>query len=234
VRAIFDHYNDESDTIRTFWFKPERRLRFTAGQYTELTLKHPHYDDRGVKRWFTLSSSPNNEMVSITTRFFGEKSSSFKKALFSLKPGTEVDLAEAMGDFVLPKLITTPVIFVAGGIGITPIHSILSWLAETGEQRPIRLLWSVRTEDDITFQNVIKAAGMDATISVSQPSPAWGGEHGQLTAEKILGLEPVDDDTLIYLSGPEPMLEALETDLKKHGIQKRQLVTDFFPGYNQL
>jgi ferredoxin-NADP reductase len=234
MKAIFDHYDDESTTIRTFRFKPERKLRFTAGQFTELTLSHAHPDNRGINRWFTLSSSPNDELVSITTRFFGKDASTFKKTLFGMKPGFEVDLAEAMGDFVLPKLMTTPVVFVAGGIGITPMHSMMKWLTETDEKRPVRLLWSVRNEDDILFQDLIAAAGIDATISVSDPSPSWGGERGQLDAEKILGLEPVDDDTLIYLSGPEPMLDALEADLRKHGIQKRQLVTDFFPGYSQL
>lgn len=234
MKAIFDHSDDESETIRTFWFRPEREFRFTAGQFTELTLPHANPDDRGIKRWFTISSSPNDELISITTRFFGKDASSFKKKLFSIEPGFEVDLAEAMGDFVLPKLITTPIVYVAGGIGITPMHSMMKWLTQTGEERPVKLLWSVRTEDDILFQDLIAAAGIEATISVSDPSPAWGGERGQLTAEKILGLEPIDDDTLIYLSGPEPMLEALEVDLKKHGVQKRQLVTDFFPGYNQL
>jgi ferredoxin-NADP reductase len=235
MKAIFDHSNDESATIRTFWFKPERKMQYTAGQYTELTLQHDNPDDRGVKRWFTLSSSPNDELVSISTRFAGDKSSTFKKHLFTvLKPGDEVQLEDAMGDFVLPKLTETPVVLVAGGIGITPMHSMLKWIAETHEKRNVRLLWSVRTEDDIIFQDVINASGVPTTINVSEPSPAWGGQRGQLSAELILGLEPVNDDTLVYLSGPEPMLEALEQDLAKHDIQKRQLVTDFFPGYDRL
>jgi ferredoxin-NADP reductase len=234
MKALFDRSEDITSDIRTFWFKPAQPLRYTAGQFTEITLPHKEVDDRGIKRWFTLSSAPGGELVSITTRRAHEHSSSFKKALWAMQPGHEVDLAEAMGDFVLSKLTQTPLIFVAGGIGITPFHSIAEWLKDTKEERPIRLLHAVRTEDDIIFQNTFDAAGIKETIVVSEPSETWGGVRGRLDAETILGLEKPDDDTLIYLSGPEPMLEALENDLLKHGVAKRQLVTDFFPGYTSL
>jgi ferredoxin-NADP reductase len=234
MKALFDHFDDESNDIRTFWFKPEHALRYTAGQFTELTLNHKNPDDRGTKRWFTVSSTPGGELVSITTRHARDHGSTFKDTLWHLQPGHEVDLAEAMGDFVLPKLIQTPIIFVAGGIGITPMHSMAGWLAEAKEDRPVRLLWNVTREEDIIFTETFNAANIDPTIVVSDPSDTWGGGRGRLDAEKILGLESPNDDTLIYLSGPEPMLEALETDLLKHGVAKRQLVTDFFPGYTSL
>jgi ferredoxin-NADP reductase len=232
MKAILDHTEQLNDTIRTFWFKPESKLDYTAGQYTELTLPHDNADDRGIKRWFTLSSSPTDELVSITTRYAGDdKSSSFKKALFALEPSAEVNLAEAMGDFVLPKDAKTPLIFVAGGIGLTPFHSIFEWLAASGEQRDIRFIYGVRSENDIIFQDTFDRANIHATIVVSDPSDSWGGLRGNLDAETVLGLERPNDDTLIYMSGPEPMVEALEADFEKHGVVKRQLVGDFFPGY---
>jgi ferredoxin-NADP reductase len=232
MKAAFDHSDQLTDNIRTFWFKPERELRYTAGQYTELTLTHENPDDRGNKRWFTLSSAPGGELVSITTKYAGDdKSSSFKKALFALEPDTEVDMAEAMGDFVLPKLAQVPLVFVAGGIGLTPFHSIFESLIASGEQRNIKFLYAVNNENDIIFQDVFEKAGVHATIIVSNPSEEWGGLRGQLDADTILGLEKPTDDTLIYLSGPEQMVEALEEDLQKHGVAKRQIVGDFFPGY---
>jgi ferredoxin-NADP reductase len=223
----------QSDIFSIFFSKPAR-FRFTAGQFTEIVLPHDNADDRGIKRWFTISSSPSDELIAITTRFASEHGSSFKKALRSLQPGDTVDLAEAMGDFVLPKSPNVPVVLVAGGIGITPVHSMLSWLAQEHETRNIHLLWSVRSEDDIIFQDTFRAAGVHATIVVSEPSDSWGGERGQLTAAKILGLEKPSDETLFYLSGPEPMLEALTQDLQSHAVSARQIVTDFFPGYREL
>lgn len=234
MNVVFDHSRDEAANIKTFFFRPEKPLQYTAGQYTELTLPHPHADERGVKRWFTLSSGPEQEFLTITTKLAGDKGSSFKKALLKLESGTVVDMAEPMGDFVLPKLIQTPLIFVAGGIGLTPYHSIAEWLIRTGEQRPIKFLYAVRSEDEIVFQDTFHKAGIEPTILVSEPSPAWGGERGRLSAELILGLTKPDDNTLIYLSGPEPMVEALEKDLKKAGFPKQRLVGDFFPNYTTI
>lgn len=207
-------------------------MDYTAGQYTELYLKHGNPDDRGEKRWFTLSSAPGQELVSITTKYAGDdQSSTFKKTLFSLQPGTEVDLAEAMGDFVLPKDVSIPLIFVAGGIGLTPFHSMMEWMASRGEKRTITFIYGVRNEDEIVFTPTFERAGVHATIVVSEPSEAWGGERGRLTAEMILGLAKPTGTSLIYMSGPEPMVEALEKDMQAAGINKRQLVGDFFPGY---
>src|SRR4051794_22272390 len=131
MKAIFDHSEVITDDITSFWFKTEQPLSYTAGQFTELTLTHDNPDDRGLKRWFTLSSAPGGELVSITTRRSHDKGSTFKKTLWSMEAGHEVDLAEAMGDFVLPKLIQTPLILVAGGIGVTPFHSMAAWLADS-------------------------------------------------------------------------------------------------------
>lgn len=236
MKAVFDHSQAEAANIRTFFFKPESPIEYTAGQYTQLTLHHAHPDKRGIRRWFTLSSAPGGEFVTITTKYAGDdNSSSFKKFLFnSLEPGTEVHLAEPMGDFVLPKLIQTPLVFVAGGIGLTPFHSMAEWLAETGETRPITFLYGVRTEDEIVFQDTFATVGLDPTIIVSEPSAAWGGERGRLNAELILGLEKPSENTLVYLSGPEPMVQALAKDLRKAGLPKNQIVSDEFPNYTGI
>lgn len=229
--ATLDHVQDEADNIRTFFFRPERPVQYTAGQYTELYLPHDKPDQRGQKRWFTLSSSPTEEFLTITTKHADEHGSSFKDHLFKLLSGAQLKMAEPMGDFVLPKLIQTPLVFVAGGIGITPFHSILEWLAATKETRPIKLLYAVRNEDEIIFQETFDRVGLKPTIVVSQPSAAWGGERGHLSAELVLGLEQPSDQTLVYLSGPEPMVQGLAKDLHKNGLEKRQIVSDEFPNY---
>lgn len=235
MRATFDHSDPQTNSIVTFWLRPEKPVGYTAGQYIELTLPHQHPDKRGQKRWFTLSSPPGHQLVSITTRYAGDKtSSSFKKTLFHLEPGHELTMSEPMGDFVLPKDSSQPLLFVAGGIGITPFHSMLEWLAEHHERRPITFIYGVHNEDDIMFEDTCRRAGVHATIIVSEPSSSWGGERGQLSAEVVRGLATITSATLVYLSGPEPMIEHLTKDLKASGLPERQLVTDFFPGYTAI
>jgi glycine betaine catabolism B len=233
MKATFVRCHPEAANITTFYFKPEQPIYFTAGQFTEWTLKHKNADDRGANRWFTISSSPKDELITITTKF-ADKPSSYKKALRNMKSGDKIQISDAMGDFVLPKIIQTPLIFVAGGIGITPFHSILSWLAETKETRPIKLIYAVNTEDEIIFDELITSSGIDSTIIVKEPSAAWGGERGQLNAELIMGLGEPSDDALVYVSGPEPMVEKLQKDLKSAGLKQNQFVGDFFPNYTSV
>src|SRR6185369_15796787 len=103
----------------SFWFRPERPVDYIAGQFTEIYLPHSGADSRGERRWFTLSSSPTDALVSITTQFIPTEGSTFKKELFGLRPGAALKLADPMGDFVLPKDPSIPLLFIAGGLGIT-------------------------------------------------------------------------------------------------------------------
>lgn len=234
MKAVFSHSVTESSTIETFYFVPERSLTYTAGQFVELHIPHNNPDSRGQNRWFTLSSSPTEEKISITTRFHAEHSSSYKFALRALQAGDTVRISEPMGDFVLPKLVQTPLVFVAIGIGVTPFLSIFRYLHATGEQRNIKLIYGVATEEDIIAQDIFDVARVHATVVVKDPADAWGGERGRITAQMVLGIEQPSTDTLVYVSGPEPFVETLGDDLKKAGLPKNRLVRDLFPNYPEL
>lgn len=232
MKATFDHSHHETAAITQFWFRPERPLHYTAGQYTELTLRLDNPDDHGSKRWFTLSSAPGGELVSITTKLLdGGRQSSFKQTLFNLTAGTEVDLAEAMGDFVLPKDRSIPLVFVAGGIGITPFHAIAEWLKQTGQRRDIQLIYSAKTENDLIFVADLESVGVKPTIILSDPSDSWAGQRGHLDIERILQPIKLIPNSLLYLSGSEPMVESLGNQLTSNGIAASRIVRDAFLGY---
>jgi ferredoxin-NADP reductase len=232
--VTFDHAVFEAANIKTFYFKSPRPVDYSAGQFIELTVPHATPDARGIKRWFTLSSSPSQDWLSITTKITPLNGSSFKQALFELTPGTELAISAALGDFVLPKQLETPLIFVAGGIGITPFHSMFQWLIDNEQQRPIKLVYAVHSEAEIIFLDTLNRANQHVTIVAQNPSSAWGGERGRVDAQMMIGLEKPTDQTLIYLSGPEAMVENLAQELIRSGVRKHQLVTDNFPGYSGL
>jgi glycine betaine catabolism B len=234
MNVIFDHSEDTADNIKTFWFKPEKPVAYTAGQFTELYLPHEGADNRGVRRWFTLSSSPTEPLLSITTKFSTQMSSSFKHTLSLLKPGTPLKLAAPMGDFVLPKDATRPLVFVAGGIGVTPMRSMVKYLHDKGEQRDIQLIYAVTKREELAFQMLFRDYGLTLIPVVKEAPPGYSGEVGSLDADRILKLAKHDDRTLFYLSGPEPMVEAFAKGLKAAGINKRNIVGDYFPGYQKF
>lgn len=234
MNVTFNHVVQNAPNIKTYWFKPERPVRYTAGQFTEIYLPSDNADNRGIRRWFTLSSSPTDEMISITTKFASHRSSTFKQHLSMLKPSDQLKLADPMGDFVLPKDTSIPLVFVAGGMGITPMHSMIKWLNDTGEKRDIRLVYAVAEESDLTFVPLFKEYGLNFTPIIKTPPPGYAGETGSLNTDRILQLAPDDGKSLIYLSGPELMVETIFKELPTKGISPDRLVTDYFPGYQQF
>lgn len=220
MHATLHHIEQITPTIVTLWFTPEQPVRYVAGQFTELFLPHDNVDERGVRRWFTLSSSPTEKLLGITTRLSPDKPSTFKQELASLQPGMRLHLADPMGDFVLPKNTSIPLVFVAAGLGITPVRSMVKWLHDTGEQRSIKLLFAT-SQNETAFSELFNNYGLELQL-ITQDRRA-------LTAESIS--QHAGDDALIYLSGPEELVEVLYKQLKRLGIDPSRLVADYFPGY---
>lgn len=218
----------ESPNVISYLFNPVTKLDYQAGQFIEMTLPHDSPDDRGIKHWFTLSSSPSERYISVTTRH-SIPSSTFKQSLSELVGGQEVTISEAMGDFVLPKDKSISLLFVAGGIGITPMRSMVKFLIDNDETRPIKLIYGAKNDSDLAFIDLFKSNGIVPEIVVSSSELIDNDDSRHITPEMIIANST--DNGLIYISGPEPMVESLEEELLKSGINSRQLVLDFFPNY---
>lgn len=220
--------------IISFYFNKPAGIRYNAGEYIEISLDFTNADGRGNRHWFTLSSSPTEDYLSITTKF-PERMSTFKQHLKKLKNGTKVQISPPMGDFILPRNRQQKIIFVAGGIGITPFHSMLSYIFDTKESWNIQLIYSARTPADFIFIDLFKKVpGLELIQVASEPTKTWNGESGILNISKIEKLAGGLNEKLVYFSGPEPMVESLDKELKKFGHPESLIKTDFFPGYTNI
>ena len=229
--------------ISTFKWQPPESVDYIPGQFIKLILPHDNPDERGVMHFFTLSSSPSEDHLANTTKYAGDdKSSTFKKTLFTLKPGTEVKMTNPSGDFTLPQDESRPLLFVAGGIGVTPYRSIIKWLSDTNQRRPIHLLYAAAEPDYLAFRDLFDSLDwLKTTYVVSESTPDWPldsarGKHetGQLDGRRIKELAGGFDNKLVYLSGPEPMIEAFKKQLLALKLPEIQIKTDFFPGYTHI
>lgn len=222
--------NSRGDIV-SFWFKPERPLDHLAGQFVSLTLDTQTNDERGLSRWFTISSPPNQSDFSITTRLSGANGSAFKANLRKLQPGAVVHISEPLGDFVLPKDAHIPLVFAAAGIGLTPFHAIIRDLQARQQHRTITLLIYARSETDLIWQTTFESYGLHPIIILSQPSVNWRGLSGRLSGERLIELSSPVAENLIYLSGPEAVVGDWSKQLQAAAIQPGHIVTDLFPGY---
>lgn len=216
-------------TIFQFSFKPDRTVSYSAGQFGEFQLPHPNPDNRGIRRWFTFVSSPSEAEIKIATRFIGDRSSSFKKALMSLKPGSRVSVNRPEGEFVLPSDRKRRLLFVAGGIGVTPFRSIVRYLIDNNLSRDVVLLFLAKDESDFVYKGEFEAAAKNGLKLILWPEVT----RGRISAASIEKMVPDYRERLIYISGPEQMVEALETlFIEDLGSSKNQLKQDYFPGYD--
>jgi ferredoxin-NADP reductase len=234
MKATLVHKHKETQNITSFWFRPDGVIDYLAGQYIEMTIPHAEADDRGNWRWFTLSSSPTDApLVSITTRL-SPSPSSFKQRLSKLSPGDRVDISTARGDFVLPKQTDRPLVFVAGGIGISPFHSMIEWLTKTRQHRDITFIYVLKNESDMIFQDLFERYGMKRLIIISQPDENWAGLSGRLDGKRLLDLSVPSADSLIYIAGPNPFTESIGTQLAQLNFEKQRIVTEYYSGYDEI
>jgi ferredoxin-NADP reductase len=234
MKALFTGKQKETPAISSFWFKPEKPIDYIAGQYIEMRLPHKPPVEHADWRWFTLSSSPTDSpLVSITTKL-NKKPSSFKQALIGLKAGDAVEISDGLGDFVLPIQTGRQLIFVAGGIGVVPFHSIVKWLISTGQNRDITLIYAVSKAQDIIFQDLFKDYTMKLFIVVGQPGLNWSGLTGRLSGKQVLNLSDPKPDCLFYISGPNPFTAEIYNQIVDLGVAKRQIITDYFSGYKHI
>lgn len=231
VHIIFDHARALQPGISTLRFRPESELRYEPGQFIELYLPHAPADSRGERREFSLSSSPHEPFIDITTNFDFEHGSTFKQALWKLTPGARVAVNDPMGDFVLPKDTTIPLIFVAAGIGSAPYASMVKLLLAKHEQRAITLIYSVSNPDDFLFMHEWKTYGLDFIPIVTQPDEQWTGHTGRLNAERIINLAGPLQNKLTYLAGPQSMIEPMFNNLLATGLTRSEVLLDYFSGY---
>ena len=210
------------DNIWAFRFEPTTSLEWIAGQFIRIEVPHDNPDKEGTKRWFTVSSAPYEGIVQITTRL---TDSTFKQALAALPIGERLPLLEEPnGDFVWEDS-DKPLVFVAGGIGVTPFRSILKQRAHKGLPLNVTLIYGNRS-DAIVFK--------DEFDTYAQTDPDFKVHYAigePLSPATIAGRVPQLNSSLVYVSGPEPMVKALSRQLQDAGLPKEQVKTDEFPNY---
>jgi len=211
--------------VTTFVFQPAEPVSWQAGQFAHYVLHHEPTDERGSDRWFTISSAPYEEVMCITTRHTDDEGSTFKKKLFSLKEGKRIEVSDIDGDFIVDDL-TKEYVFIAGGIGITPFHSILKQLDHEKKQITVTLLYSNRDQNVVFKEELDAFAQNNPNIHIAY---IYSPEH--IDEKKIQELVPDLQKPVFYVSGPEPMVESLGNTLKEMGVKEENLKQDWFPGY---
>lgn len=218
----------EAPDVRTLRIAPRRGdiFSYKPGQFALLTVIHP----RLVKEShpFTIASSPSRtESISFSIKASGD----FTSQLDQVQAGDEVRIDAPYGIF---SFILHPeeqeLVFIAGGIGITPLLSMLRYLQDTDPQRKATLLWGVRTQADLIcveeINNFTNAMPHFSWVPVLSDEPDWQGEKGFFDQEKIKRLALTGRDlatTGFYVCGPRVMMNLVAGELEMQGVPKAHI-----------
>jgi predicted ferric reductase len=207
-----------------------RAMNYAPGQFQFLRL-------RGSSVWteehpFSIASSPSPDgRISVTIKECGD----FTATIGHVKSG---DRATVHGPFGRFSHVYHPgdanLVFVAGGIGITPLMSMLRCMRDRAESRRVLLIYANRTVADIAFRRElesIEAAGCPAlkTIHVlSQPPADWVGLSGRLDIAMLATLCDGLSNKMFFICCPPLMTSGLIGGLRKAGVAPQQIQTDYF------
>lgn len=195
---------------------------YLPGQFHFLTFYR--HIGRVEEHPFTISSSPTQKhFVTSTIKASGD----FTSTIGDCTCGS--DAAARLGPFGRFSCALHPeekdLVFIAGGIGMTPFMSMLRWMHDTSVDARVTLLYGNRTEKDIVFRKEldgIAKSGRPALVVahiLSEPDASWKGERGRIDADKVARLAGKDlAGKTFYLCGPPPMMKSLRAALRKLGV----------------
>lgn len=215
-------------------FETNEQFSFKPGQYCFMTLKELKYpDERGPKRHFSIVNSPSQKgIITFTTRL---TESGFKKTLKELPIGTGVELGPIAGVFTLPENTLKPLVFIAGGIGITPFMSMLRYLKEAGNLYHITLVYSNRDQAFTPFftelRNLKSQLPNFKLILTMTEDSSWQGEKRKIDANFIKEYFPSVNDNVYMVVGPPPMVEIVSEELDKARVLISNIKIEKFTGY---
>ncbi len=226
---------DIAEGTKYFCFSKPENFQFTAGQYVAMritTLVAP--DVKNGVRSLSIASAPGEEHLGFGVRY---SESGFKKTLWSLKPGDTVEVTDAVGFFTVPENESREIVFLIGGIGITPARSILKQATFENSQKKYTLFFGNRTPKDAPFREELQDFTLPNYRLIDVISQCDGAdpedtcdEHGYIRQEILEKHLSAPQEAVYYLVGSPSFVGVMETMLDDLGVPKENRHTDPFTG----
>ncbi len=225
-----EKWNQEQNAV-SLKFIPSSEFKWLAGQSVVINLPHPNMDDRRDRRIFTISSAPSEGFVTITTRDFKDTASTFKKALFNLKTGDTIEVVgpvTSKGDF-LAQDSSIDYIFLIGGIGITPVRSIMKEYEITKKQLKGTLIYANKDEDYIFGKELNEMASNFTNFKIL---PYFSK---RIDREALKDLQSEYPNGVFEISGATVFVDEMIRLLKDIGVMDENIKTaSFHGGYTEI
>ncbi len=206
-----------------------RGFEFQPGQFAWLTIGGSPFRMREHPFSFSSGPAPADGRLQFTIKELGD----FTRTVGRVSIGTTAYVDGPYGAFTIDRHQAAGAVFVAGGIGVAPIMSMLRALANRGDRRPLLLFYAYRRRERLTFYEEIETLKTRLALTVvyllEEPDEEWAGERGRITRELLARHLPPDDVHCQYfVCGPEAMTQAVERQLNALGVPMSRVHSELF------
>jgi ferredoxin-NADP reductase len=224
-----------ADGTKMFCFTKPEGFDYLPGQYVAMRITDlVEPDTKNGVRSLSLASAPSEEFLGFGVRV---SDSGFKKTLWTMKPGATVEVTKAVGFFTIPETEEREIIFLIGGIGITPVRSMLKQAEFEKSQKRYTLFFANRLPKDAPFAQEIKEYILPNLQMIEVMSQCGGDrandscdEHGYIRHELVQKYVAEPQLAIYYLVGSMQFIEVMEKMLTELGLTKESWHTDPFTG----
>ena len=222
----------QSNSIKSIRLRCIKDFHYKPGQFIPIKLPIEN-DARGDSRILSISSSPTEKFLQFTTRI---SKSPFKQAFNNLKINDTVYLKNIpMGKFILEE--SQNAVMITGGIGITPLRSMIKYAIDKILNIKITLFYSNRTQKEIVYRKELekfseeyKNFNLINTVTRSEEDKEWKGPTGRIDAD-IIEKYPYEKNSIFYICGAPKMVEAMIKTVKKLNVPDERIKREDFLGY---
>lgn len=220
-------------TVESFRFACEETITFLPGQFCQVIFEENNIHGKDLNKFLSLSSSPAKDYLEVTKRL---SESQFSQRLKSLTIGDEVLLNLPMGTCVF-KNNDKKIGFLIGGIGITPVISIIEYIMDKKLDTDVALFYSNSNEEGIAFKNELDAwrlinKNLKIFYTVTELASKDKTIYYSRINKEILSSNVCDVPARVnFIFGPPKMVEAMENLCMELGCRRDNVKTEKFLGY---
>ena len=226
-----------AERTTAFQFEKPTNFIFRPGQWIDITLLNPaETDAEGNVRGFSIASAPYEHTLMVATRM---RDTAFKRELEKVPLNTEVKISGPGGNLMLQNNPARTAVFLAGGIGVTPIRSIVFHAAKQRLPHRILFFFSNRRPEDSPFLGDLQALQKEnpnytcipTMTDMAKSHHQWSGETGYINEEMMAKYLGAAKSPIYYIVGPPKMVSGLHSMINESGVNDDDIRTEDFSGY---
>ena len=233
IKGIFQERIERTKTIVSFRFNPASYIDFLPGQFLQVIFDEANRANKDLNKYLSFSCAPGKDYIEVTKRI---SNSEFSGRLLDLQQGDNVLFKTSMGNCVFNN-VYKKITFLAGGIGVTPVISILEYIVNKGLAVEACLLYSNRNEQDIAFRAELDSwskekENIKVVYTVVECELKDKNIYcGMINNEFLLTHVKNWKEQIVFIYGPPKMVDAMTKLCYDIGCSKENLKTEKFIGY---